>query len=531
MKKNENINIDKLFDKARNQKVEFSEAEIRGHVYENSPIINKSNFIQLKGVNKMTIWSGAIASAAIISALTLSFLTDMNNDETVNKKPIIAVNNNIAKNVEANNSDGKPDFRDSVIISKKIILNDNQNENSIESQSIDVSTNMKTIILSEQELKDLGVKINHDGDFIEVLMNEKNPQIYTIRVNPSESLMEFRNLDRHIEKDKIDYPLPQMITDNRGNRTLKVFNSDDTRLIINTINDYANVNIDIDSILIDNSWINNDGKLTIDGNSFVFTDRKFIYDDNVNFDGVMSISIEVDSLPSNVLDSLKMDSSIFKFKNLNKINTDSIIRAYRLGNIATMNASKTTIDSQMNIIKNKVELFNDKLVNKLIPIEVPIKNFKDKNGKMENDFKFILWYEPTEKLMKYLPEELGNQLRSELKLLENNNESCANVPITGEDKYLGVWQGCNGALENLRVFPNPTNGPIAVDLNLKDVRNLSISLHDISGRKIKTIQNSINANLGSWTSKYNISDVKAGLYLLVVQSERGEQAVQRIVVE
>jgi len=560
MKKNENINIDKLFDKARNEKVEFSEAEIRGLVYENSPIINKFNFIKLKGVNKMTLWSGAIATAAIISALTLSFISDMNNEKVANKKPIIATKNNISENVEGANRDDIPEVKDTKIITKKIIISDNDVDIDLDEQEIEmINNNMKTVVLSDEELKELGIKIAHNGEFIEIIMNEKNPQIYTIQVNPNSSLMEFRSLDRHIDKDKINYPLPKMITDNRGSRTIKVFNSEDSRLIINAIKDYTNIKIDIDSLIVDNSWINHDGKLTIDGTSFIFTDRKYCINDSIKLDGLMNISIEVDSLspqalesisinvdslPKVVFNSMKIDSSIYELKNKikmdssslklrkhHKINKDSIILAYRFDNIQTSDDLKITVDSQMRIIKNKVEIFNDKLVNKLIPIEVPIHNAKDKNGKLYKDFKFILWYEPNDKLLDILPSELRAKLQEELNLLENNNESCANVPMTGEDKYLGVWQGCNGALENLRVFPNPTNGPVAVDLNLKEVRNLTITLHDISGRKIKNIQNSTNANVGSWTSKYNLSDVRPGLYLIVVKSERGEQAVQRIVVE
>lgn len=539
MKKNENINIDKLFDKARNQKVEFSEAEIRGLVYENSPIINKSNFIKLKGVNKMTLWSGAIATAAIISALTLSFLSDMNNVETVNKKPIIAVNNKIAKNIESNNNNDKPEVKDTIIMTKKIVITEDEYDFDLDKQGIElINNNMKTIVLSDKELKELGVKIDNDGEFIEIVMNSKHPQIYKMYVNSNKSFMDFRNLNSNQEKP--NFPLPVMITDNIGSRAIKVFNSSFSNIIIDqNDNGLKNIELNIDSLIVDNSWINHDGKLSLDTTSYMSIDKKIKFNDS----NIVNFKFYSDSLGLDALKKFELDSSIIELRSKDDANTKMIVlssqepsenmnkRININSKVLSMNIKVSDIDIPIEEIQSKMEMFNQKMVNKLIPIEVPVKNAKGKDGKILEDFKFILWYEPTEKLMQYLPEELGNQLRSELELLENNNESCADVPMTGEDKYLGVWQGCNGALENLRVFPNPTNGPIAVDLNLDEVRNLTITLHDISGRKIKTIQSSINANVGAWTSKYNISDVKPGLYLLVVRSERGEQAVQRIVVE
>lgn len=539
MKKNENINIDKLFDKARNQKVEFSEAEIRGLVYENSPIINKSNFIKLKGVNKMTLWSGAIATAAIISALTLSFLSDMKNVETVNKKTIIAVNNNIAKNIEGNNTTDKPEVKDTIIMTKKIIISHDQYDGDFDNQDIEfINNNMKTIRLTKEQMNKLGIKIDNDGEFIEIIMNSKQPQIYKMYVNSNKSFMDFRNLNANQEKP--NFPLPVMITDNIGSRAIKVFNSSFSNIIIDQNDDrLKNIELNIDSLIVDNSWINHDGKLSLDSTSYMIIDKKIKFNDS----NIVNFKFYSDSLGLDALKKFKLDSSVIELRSNDDANTKMIVlssqepsenmnkRININSKVLNMNIKVSDIDIPIEEIQSKMEMFNQKMVNKLIPIEVPVKNAKGKEGKIIDDFKFILWYEPNEELMDYLPENLRSELQNELDLLKNNNESCADIPMTGEDKYLGVWQGCNGALENLRVFPNPTNGPIAVDLNLKEVRNISISLHDISGRKIKTIQNSINANLGSWTSKYNISDVKAGLYLLVVQSERGEQAVQRIVVE
>lgn len=183
------------------------------------------------------------------------------------------------------------------------------------------------------------------------------------------------------------------------------------------------------------------------------------------------------------------------------------------------------------LIKNKIDYYNQHNINKLIPIAVPIENAKDEYGNKLDDFKLILWYELNDNLISLLPNQLTSKINCELNLLQQDSDICSNIPNVGDDHVLGIWQGCSGSVQNMRVFPNPTNGPITIDFILKDNRRLSIALYDLAGNKIKDLSNDINVQKGKWTDKYDIADLQKGIYLIIIKTDQNEQAIQRILVD
>ena len=78
----------------------------------------------------------------------------------------------------------------------------------------------------------------------------------------------------------------------------------------------------------------------------------------------------------------------------------------------------------------------------------------------------------------------------------------------------------NSGIEGLTLFPNPASNQIAIQLNATESLSASISLSDLTGKLIRTIQTgSISA--GNYTTTLDVSDLANGIYNLNVSHTKG----------
>ena len=161
-------------------------------------------------------------------------------------------------------------------------------------------------------------------------------------------------------------------------------------------------------------------------------------------------------------------------------------------------------------------------INELIPIEI---SFDGVNTD------FIVWYEATDDFLSKLPTKIKEKINPELIALTEQNDHCENEPIEKKETVMDVWSGCSGAIKEMKVFPNPTTSNSNVEFELQDSRVISIALFDLSGKLIKNVKSGMSLGKGNAKELLNLSGVNPGLYYVVVQSEKGEQALQRIIIE
>ncbi len=69
----------------------------------------------------------------------------------------------------------------------------------------------------------------------------------------------------------------------------------------------------------------------------------------------------------------------------------------------------------------------------------------------------------------------------------------------------------------IQLFPNPTAGPISLEISSPEVRNLQVVLVDIAGRKLA--ERAKGLAVGSNLVELDLSDLASGLYLLRLESE------------
>ncbi|MES2765631.1 MAG: T9SS type A sorting domain-containing protein [Bacteroidota bacterium] len=178
-------------------------------------------------------------------------------------------------------------------------------------------------------------------------------------------------------------------------------------------------------------------------------------------------------------------------------------------------------DIMQNATKN---LTNLRSVNTLIPLRTIL---KDANSTLFKVSDVVLWYEATPEFIALLPDRFKNDLLKEIALAENPDTNI----IAGE-KYFDTWRTQSGAILKTSVYPNPVRDQKAMlDFSLNEDRIVTIILHDIFGRKIAELRSAQMTAAGKYQWDIFLKDVAKGMYLISVQTERGEQAVQRVLVE
>jgi hypothetical protein len=148
---------------------------------------------------------------------------------------------------------------------------------------------------------------------------------------------------------------------------------------------------------------------------------------------------------------------------------------------------------------------------------------------------FLLWFTPNKEFTSALPGRYREQLVSELHALAEVETRCipaeqACKAVKGDSPFFDLCRRESGALLGVSISPNPARDNAECTFTLKDQRDINISLHDLNGRFVRTmIFNELKPS-GENKVPLMLEGVPAGAYLLAIRTERGEQAVQQLVV-
>lgn len=198
-------------------------------------------------------------------------------------------------------------------------------------------------------------------------------------------------------------------------------------------------------------------------------------------------------------------------------------------------------------------------IHSLLPVWVPC-GTNDSTGDG-----YVYWYEATAELMEALPErvrtavgreaagvgEVRVQTQSAFRegrpvpvpaavLLEDRPTTDAREPVAeaqrltgGEAVYYDIWRSAVGAVSSSLVFPNPAATPqVLLQYTLDEERVVSVTLHDIGGRCLAELVTAGRKTKGEHRDELRLpQDIRPGMYLVVIQTERGEHAVQRLIVQ
>jgi hypothetical protein len=178
------------------------------------------------------------------------------------------------------------------------------------------------------------------------------------------------------------------------------------------------------------------------------------------------------------------------------------------------------------------------LISKLIPVRVTLGD-KTKSGAAE----IIYWFYPSPKFIAQLPERFQGQIQQEVTSIENKeNPKLPIEPVkieeplapreTGGYTYTEVARAQSGAISISAIGPNPARERATIFYSLSAPRSVSVALYDFSGRFIATLATADRISAGSQHEiSVNVGQLSSGMYLVTMQTDRGEQAIQRLIIE
>ncbi len=96
--------------------------------------------------------------------------------------------------------------------------------------------------------------------------------------------------------------------------------------------------------------------------------------------------------------------------------------------------------------------------------------------------------------------------------------------------YMSFCHVGSGALTTAPLQPNPAHAFTIVHYHLDEARATTITLHDMRGQQLDVLARSEQSESGDVSKQVSFGSIPAGVYLLAITTDRGEQAVQRLVV-
>ncbi len=89
-----------------------------------------------------------------------------------------------------------------------------------------------------------------------------------------------------------------------------------------------------------------------------------------------------------------------------------------------------------------------------------------------------------------------------------------------------------GAVLNTSVFPNPTaDGGATIGFELAEPRALTVELLNLNGERVLELARNVSRSSGNGQLAFALNGVAPGMYLVSLTTDRGERAVQRLIVE
>lgn len=185
------------------------------------------------------------------------------------------------------------------------------------------------------------------------------------------------------------------------------------------------------------------------------------------------------------------------------------------------NAKVLNAHLKSKAIQENVENYFNHDINKLIPIEIKLDG---------ENLDYVLWFEPTLELLSKLPEHLQEKLRSEFEVLQNSESAvCGEAPV--KDPISDRWNGCSGAIMNLKLYPIPAKDNLNYSFELSEARSVEITFTDINGNKLDMNSRKQSFSAGNYNNNLNISNLTPGIYYLTIVSDKGEIVNQRFIKE
>lgn len=149
---------------------------------------------------------------------------------------------------------------------------------------------------------------------------------------------------------------------------------------------------------------------------------------------------------------------------------------------------------------------------------------------------FILWFTPTIEFADALPMRYKAPFRSELKARTEVETNCVPAEracraMRGSSPFFDLCRRESGALSSVSISPNPASESAECTFMLQEQRDIYISLHEVSGKFVKTMIYNEPKTIGEQKVPLLLQEIPNGAYLVAISTGRGEQAVIQLIIQ
>ena len=138
----------------------------------------------------------------------------------------------------------------------------------------------------------------------------------------------------------------------------------------------------------------------------------------------------------------------------------------------------------------------------------------------ENDFFYLLWFEPTVEFLAQLPGDVRRRIQRQRE--------------TGVSPGRTIAERGDGSVPALAasIHPNPiTGGTATVEYTLNEPGRVAVSMYDVTGERVRELAVSEQQEKGTWQQSISLDGMAGGLYLLAVTTDHGQQSVQPVILK
>lgn len=148
----------------------------------------------------------------------------------------------------------------------------------------------------------------------------------------------------------------------------------------------------------------------------------------------------------------------------------------------------------------------------------------------------ILWFEATPEFIDKLPDRYKSSVLAELSAMDQINkgelsqsEACSR--LNDEKRFLGVCGNNSGAITSLNAYPMPAENSANCLIELKEERDITLSLYRSTGDLVRDFVSNAHYNVGRQSIPLDVTGLQKGLYFLVAESANGELAYMKFFIQ
>lgn len=169
-------------------------------------------------------------------------------------------------------------------------------------------------------------------------------------------------------------------------------------------------------------------------------------------------------------------------------------------------------------------------INTFIPIRIRtgVEYTKEDSLAKRHRPDLILWFEPIPQFIKMLPKELRNKIQNEYAQISKQPEK-SETTTSSNCEYFEVCRSTLKSATDVIIFPNPALETTNMKFILKAETSLRVNLYDISGRLVKELKSFSKFSPGQHQLRLDLNGITEGMYLIVLESDKGETNIQRLV--